>query len=179
MFYQILTARRPPKGLKICLYSSNLDRWLWPSNSSERGTKHSSMWIWSKSVQRFQRCLIHKQKTTDWRHQKQRLPQFTVCGKKTKARFSRLLHHPAWKSRGPILTMALHKFVIHLPSHSTGTHTGLLSLEVTSPRSCPLWKLFVILGEYLPRWVSVSDLRYLASPVPKTRWCPQIYQKSG
>jgi len=29
--------------------------------------------------------------------------------KKTKARFSRLLRHPAWKRRGPILISALHK----------------------------------------------------------------------
>jgi len=34
--------------------------------------------------------------------------------KKTKARFSRLLWHPAWKRRGPTLVSALHKFVIYL-----------------------------------------------------------------
>ena len=31
--------------------------------------------------------------------------------KKTKARFSRFLRHLAWKRRGPILILALHKFV--------------------------------------------------------------------
>jgi len=31
--------------------------------------------------------------------------------KKTKARFSRLLRHLAWKQRGPILSSALHEFV--------------------------------------------------------------------
>jgi len=33
---------------------------------------------------------------------------------KTKARFSRLLQHPALKWRGPILISALHKFVTYL-----------------------------------------------------------------
>ena len=41
----------------------------------------SSVWIWHKSVQQFQRYFIHKQKTTDWWRQKQNLPQFTVCSK--------------------------------------------------------------------------------------------------
>jgi len=34
--------------------------------------------------------------------------------KKTKARFSRLIWHPAWKWRGPILVLALHKSVTYL-----------------------------------------------------------------
>jgi len=33
---------------------------------------------------------------------------------KTKARFSRLLRHPAWKWRGLILILALHKSVTYL-----------------------------------------------------------------
>jgi len=32
----------------------------------------------------------------------------------TKARFSRLLRHPTWKWRGPILVLVLHKFVTYL-----------------------------------------------------------------
>jgi len=32
---------------------------------------------------------------------------------KDKARLSRLLRHPAWKRRGPILISALHKFVTY------------------------------------------------------------------
>jgi len=48
---------------------------------------------------------------------------------KTKARFSRLLQHPAWKRKGPILVSALHKFVTHLHTY---THTHLLTaLEPT------------------------------------------------
>jgi len=39
MFYQTCTARRPPKGPIISFFvPGDLD--LWPSNSSERGTKH-------------------------------------------------------------------------------------------------------------------------------------------
>jgi len=33
---------------------------------------------------------------------------------KTKARFSRVLRHPAWKQTGPILISALYKFVTYL-----------------------------------------------------------------
>ena len=36
---------------------------------------------------------------------------------KTKARFSRLLGHPAWKQRGRIMVLVLHNFVTHLVSH--------------------------------------------------------------
>jgi len=34
--------------------------------------------------------------------------------KKTKARFSRLLQHPAWKWRGPILVLVPNKFATYL-----------------------------------------------------------------
>jgi len=34
--------------------------------------------------------------------------------KKIKAMFSRLLRHPDWKQRGPILVLVLHKFVTYL-----------------------------------------------------------------
>jgi len=37
--------------------------------------------------------------------------------KKTTARFSLLLRHPAWKWRGPGLILALHKFVTYLLRH--------------------------------------------------------------
>jgi len=37
--------------------------------------------------------------------------------KKTKARFSRLIWHPAWKQRGPIVILVLHKFVTYLLRH--------------------------------------------------------------
>jgi len=49
---------------------------------------------------------------------------------KTKARFSRLLLHLAWKRRGPILVSALHKFVTHL---LTQILTHLLSLTALGP----------------------------------------------
>jgi len=43
--------------------------------------------------------------------------------KKTKERFSRLLRHPAWKQRGPILIPVLHKSV----NYSLTTLTHLLT----------------------------------------------------
>ena len=39
--------------------------------------------------------------------------------KKTKPRFSRLLGHPVWKQKGPILVSALHKCVTYLLRHFT------------------------------------------------------------
>jgi len=41
----------------------------------------------------------------------------------TKARFSRLLQHPTWKRRRPILVLALHKFVTYLLTYSRRTQT--------------------------------------------------------
>jgi len=38
--------------------------------------------------------------------------------------FSRLLCHPAWKWRGPVLILALDKFVNYPLTYSPGTHTG-------------------------------------------------------
>jgi len=38
--------------------------------------------------------------------------------KETKARFSRLLRHPAWKPSGPIVVSALYKFVTYLLSNT-------------------------------------------------------------
>jgi len=46
-----------------------------------KGPNMYSTWIWCISVHLFPRCFMHKQKkTTDWRCQKQNLPQFTACG---------------------------------------------------------------------------------------------------
>jgi len=47
-------------------------------------------------------------------HQSKHVLQHKINTKKTKARFSRLLRHPAWKWRRPILVLALHKFVTYL-----------------------------------------------------------------
>ena len=62
-----ITCMEVDKGLKnagFCPW------WPWPSNLSKRGTKHVFVWILCKSVQRFQRYFIHKQKSTDWQSQK-------------------------------------------------------------------------------------------------------------
>ena len=55
--------------------------------------------------------------------------QHKINTKKHKARFSRLLRHPAWKRRGSILILALHKSVTywirHLPNYfQQRTHMG-------------------------------------------------------
>ena len=49
----------------LSLVTLTFDIWPWHSNSSERGTKPACLWIWSKSVQRFPRYLIRKQKQTN------------------------------------------------------------------------------------------------------------------
>jgi len=48
-------------------------------NRPSEGPNTSLVWIWCKWVQQFPRYFIHK-KPTDWRCQKQNLPQFTACG---------------------------------------------------------------------------------------------------
>jgi len=45
----------------------------------------------------------------------------TQINKKTKARFSHLLWHPAWKWRGPILVLALQKFVTYFDTYQSVT----------------------------------------------------------
>ena len=56
--------------------------------------------------------------TEQWGEKTSKLPseylkyrRFTMLPVRIKARFSRLLRHPAWKRRGPVLISALHKFV--------------------------------------------------------------------
>jgi len=61
---------------------------------------------------------------------------------KTKARFSRLLRHPAWKQRRPILVSALHKSVTyllrHLPSYTYSPETPRGRLGMSShPHTLP------------------------------------------
>jgi len=48
--------------------------------SPSKGPNTSSMWIWRKSVQLFQRYFIHKQKSHRQRH-KQNLTHLTACSK--------------------------------------------------------------------------------------------------
>jgi len=56
MFYQTQTACRPLKGLKNAIFvSGDLDL----QTRSTKGPNVSSICIWHKSVQRFQRYFIH------------------------------------------------------------------------------------------------------------------------
>jgi len=58
------------KGRKMLFIPGDLDLDL--QTRPSEGSNMSSMWIWRKSVQQFQRYFMQKQKTTDWRRQKQR-----------------------------------------------------------------------------------------------------------
>jgi len=51
--------------------------------------------------------------------------------KKTKARFSHLLQHPAWKQRGPILVSALNKFDTYLLTYSPSNTWGICCSVIT------------------------------------------------
>jgi len=65
--------------------------------------------------------------------------------KKNKARFSRLLRHPAWKRRGPILVLVLHKSVTYwltktlthlltaLDPHGVNTYAKWLHITAVCP----------------------------------------------
>jgi len=60
---------------------------------------------------------MEKQNLTQQKHAFTNQKKYTTTQnkhKKTKARFSRLLRHPAWKRGGFILVLALHKFVTYL-----------------------------------------------------------------
>jgi len=59
-----------------------------------------------------------KQNLTQQKHTftNQKNAQHKINTQKTKARFSRLLRHPAWKRRGPIPVSARHKSVTYLLS---------------------------------------------------------------
>jgi len=59
---------------------------------------------------------MEKLNTTQHKHTftKQKKCTTTQNKQKTKARFSRLLWHLAWKWRGPILVSVLHKSVTYL-----------------------------------------------------------------
>jgi len=63
---------------KCCFCLCDLDLQTRPSE----GPNTSSMWVWHKFVQRFQRYFIHNKSPDLW-HRKQKLPQFTACGNNT------------------------------------------------------------------------------------------------
>jgi len=70
----------------------------------------------------------------------------TKKNKKTKVRSSRLLRHPAWKWRAPILVLALDKFVAyllrHLPTYLQLQTHKLLGVRPAVPKAniLHLWK---------------------------------------
>jgi len=63
---------------------------------------------------------------------------------KIKARFNRLVRHPAWKWRGPTLVLVPHKFDTYLLTYldiypltyKPGTHTGLLKEKLCGQVHC-------------------------------------------
>jgi len=59
---QIRSARSTPKTLFLAVVTLTFYLWSWPSSSSEWGSNTPSLWICRKSVQRFVRYFIHKQK---------------------------------------------------------------------------------------------------------------------
>ena len=64
----------------------DLDVWPWPSNVSERGTKYVLCVKFGANTFSDSRDISYTNKNTDWRRQKQNLPQFTAvtaCGKKS------------------------------------------------------------------------------------------------
>ena len=86
--------------------------------------------------------------------------------KKTKARFSRLLQHPAWKRRGPVLVLALCKFVTYLLRHlPTGPDPRFQVCEHGSSVGSSLEKPFGNL------WTGIF---FAADQVPVSIQCKQI-----
>jgi len=85
--------------------------------------------------------------------------------KKTKARFSRLLRHPAWKRRGPILILALHKFgtylLRHLSTCSPGTHMRQWTVLTPTTEITHWPHPFLIHCQRLPRERKLLSLCWL------------------
>jgi len=103
--------------------------------------------------------------------------------KKTKASFSRLLWHPAWKRRGSIFISALHKFVTyllrHLPTYNPATHMGLtrelskrIRAHVTHWRHImlPNWQYWITNGSSKYRHHHKSTTRLHLCMI--TNWLP-------
>jgi len=80
--------------------------------------------------------------------------QHKINTKKTKARFSRLLRHLAWKRRGSILISALHKFVTYLLRYHLPTY-----LQLQDPRRASQRVIFPSRGQC---WVPFCALTLLA-----------------
>jgi len=76
--------RRKGRKMPFCPWCP----WLCPSNSSESGTKHI-LHVNFSPIRSAVPEIFHTQRTTDWRRQKQNLPQFTECGKYDVIFFSR------------------------------------------------------------------------------------------
>jgi len=71
--------RKGQKCRFLSLVTLTFDLWAWPSNLSERGTKH--VFRVNLAQIRTRDISYTNKKNTDWRCQKQNLPQFTACGK--------------------------------------------------------------------------------------------------
>jgi len=88
--FQTQTAHRPPKGPKDPVFvPGSLDLWPWTSKWSKRGTKHVFLVNLAQIHSAVPEIFHTQTKTTDWRRQKQNLPQFTACGKNLQAVLSK------------------------------------------------------------------------------------------
>ena len=84
-------AERAKKCRFLSLVTLTFD--LDPQSRLSEGPNMFSVWIWCRSVQHFRRYFIHKQKSTDWRCQKQNLPQFAACNNNTKHNFQTVYNY--------------------------------------------------------------------------------------
>jgi len=73
-------AERAEKCRFLSLMTLTFDLWHRPSNSSEWGIKHFFRVNLSQIRSAVHDIFHTQQKTTDWRRQKQNLPQVTACG---------------------------------------------------------------------------------------------------
>jgi len=102
---------------------------------------------------------------------------------KTKARFSHLLWHPAWKRRGPILLSALQICHLHKPRLHDTTRCQNGCKPVWQPDKClytrynrlsiPLWNLFDNRLYRVHKWLRVwQPAVSCIQPVVKPVWQP-------
>jgi len=113
----------------------------------------------------------------------------TTTQKKTKARFNRLLWHPAWKWKGPILVSELHKCVTYLLIYLDRHLPTFLQLQ--DPHGASLWREWFAKPKgfkpWVKEWWTVRCKMYatsmhwvLSSSMYITRWlCSRAYNTTA
>ena len=112
---------------------------LWPSNSSERGTKHIFHVNLAQIRSAVPEIFLTQTKNTDWRRQKQNLPQFTACGKNWWQHCRRFCVLLFWRNERRWLTMTIVISILRHAHPSVGRKS--LTVEQCDSRLHDTWSV--------------------------------------